>query len=97
MEMASTVSVSLDAEDTDALLREAPKAYHTQIHEVLLTALVLACARWTGQSSDARSTSKGMDAKRFSTTWICRAPLVGSRQSFRSCSMLKIVKDREKP
>jgi amino acid adenylation domain-containing protein/non-ribosomal peptide synthase protein (TIGR01720 family) len=49
--MASTVSVSLDAENTDALLREVPKAYHTQVHEVLLTALVLACARWTGQPS----------------------------------------------
>jgi amino acid adenylation domain-containing protein/non-ribosomal peptide synthase protein (TIGR01720 family) len=48
---ASTVSVSLDSQDTQALLREVPKAYHTQIHEVLLTALVLACARWTGESS----------------------------------------------
>jgi amino acid adenylation domain-containing protein/non-ribosomal peptide synthase protein (TIGR01720 family) len=51
METASTVSVSLDAEDTDALLHEVPKAYHTQVHEVLLTALVLAYAHWTGESS----------------------------------------------
>ena len=51
VETASTVSVSLDMEDTRALLREVPKAYHTQVHEVLLTALVLACARWTGESS----------------------------------------------
>ncbi|HEY6802283.1 MAG TPA: amino acid adenylation domain-containing protein [Pyrinomonadaceae bacterium] len=51
MEMARTVSLSLDTEDTDALLREVPKAYRTQIHEVLLTALLLACARWTGESS----------------------------------------------
>ena len=51
MEMASTVTVSLDTENTDALLREVPKAYHTQIHEVLLTALVLAGARWNGESS----------------------------------------------
>jgi amino acid adenylation domain-containing protein/non-ribosomal peptide synthase protein (TIGR01720 family) len=51
VEAASTVSVSLDMEDTHALLREVPKAYHTQTHEVLLTALVLACARWTGESS----------------------------------------------
>ena len=48
---ASTVSVSLDSQDTDALLHEVPKAYHTQIHEVLLTALVLAWEHWTGQSS----------------------------------------------
>jgi non-ribosomal peptide synthase protein (TIGR01720 family) len=48
---ASTVSVSLDSQDTHALLREVPKAYHTQIHEVLLTALALAGARWTGEST----------------------------------------------
>ncbi|HJP91744.1 MAG TPA: amino acid adenylation domain-containing protein [Pyrinomonadaceae bacterium] len=51
IESASTVSASLDHEDTDALLHEVPKAYHTQIHEVLLTALVLAYARWTGAAS----------------------------------------------
>ncbi|HKN84713.1 MAG TPA: condensation domain-containing protein, partial [Pyrinomonadaceae bacterium] len=51
IESASTVSASLDREDTDALLHEVPKAYHTQIHEVLLTAFALACARWTGESS----------------------------------------------
>ena len=50
-ESASTVTVSLDAQDTDALLHEVPKAYHTQIHEVILTAFVRAFARWTGQSS----------------------------------------------
>ena len=51
VDSASTITVSLDAEDTNALLREVPKAYHTQIHEVMLAAFVLACARWTGQSS----------------------------------------------
>lgn len=51
METASTVSVSLDSQDTDALLHEVPKAYHTQVHEVLLTALVLAYQHWTGESS----------------------------------------------
>ena len=51
METAGTVSVPLDLEDTDALLHEVPKAYHTQIHEVLLTSLVLAFQHWTGESS----------------------------------------------
>ncbi len=51
MDMVSTVSVSLDAQDTDALLHEVPKAYHTQVHEVLLTALVLAYQHWTSESS----------------------------------------------
>ncbi len=46
---AKSVSTSLSAEDTDALLHEAASAYHTQIHELLLTALVLACTPWTGR------------------------------------------------
>jgi len=44
-------SVSLDEERTRALLREVPKAYETQIDDVLLTALVRAFAGWTGSSS----------------------------------------------
>jgi len=46
---AKSVSTSLSVEDTDALLHEAASAYHTQIHELLLTALVLACTPWTGR------------------------------------------------
>jgi amino acid adenylation domain-containing protein/non-ribosomal peptide synthase protein (TIGR01720 family) len=45
---ACTVSVSLSAEETHALLFEVPKAYHTQINDALLTALVQTCAQWTG-------------------------------------------------
>jgi amino acid adenylation domain-containing protein/non-ribosomal peptide synthase protein (TIGR01720 family) len=48
---AQTVSVSLDADETRALLQEAPVAYRTQINEVLLTALVRAFAQWTGSQS----------------------------------------------
>jgi non-ribosomal peptide synthase protein (TIGR01720 family) len=47
---ASIVSVSLDAEETDALLRAAPTAYRTRINDVLLTALAWALCRWTGRS-----------------------------------------------
>jgi non-ribosomal peptide synthase protein (TIGR01720 family) len=46
---ASSVEMSLSPSETDALLHEVPRAYHTQINEVLLTALVLACAPWTGR------------------------------------------------
>ena len=42
------VSVALDAEDTDALLRAAPTAYRTRINDVLLAALARALSRWTG-------------------------------------------------
>ena len=44
-----TVSVALDAADTDALLRAAPTAYRTRINDVLLAALAWALARWTGR------------------------------------------------
>jgi amino acid adenylation domain-containing protein/non-ribosomal peptide synthase protein (TIGR01720 family) len=47
---ARTVSVSLSSEETQALLQEVPKAYQTQVNDVLLTALVQACAQWTGDS-----------------------------------------------
>ena len=45
---ARTVTVGLSAAETQALLQEVPKAYQTQINEVLLTAVVQAFATWTG-------------------------------------------------
>jgi non-ribosomal peptide synthase protein (TIGR01720 family) len=47
---ARTVSVSLSVEETRALLEEVPKAYNTQINDVLLTALVQVLAEWTGSN-----------------------------------------------
>ncbi|MEU3522502.1 non-ribosomal peptide synthase/polyketide synthase [Streptomyces sp. NPDC038707] len=46
---AATVSVELDEADTTALLRSAPTAYRTRVNDVLLAALALALARWTGR------------------------------------------------
>ncbi len=46
---ARTVSVSLDAEDTSALLQKVPQAYNTQINDVLLSALGLALTSWIGR------------------------------------------------
>jgi amino acid adenylation domain-containing protein/non-ribosomal peptide synthase protein (TIGR01720 family) len=48
---AQTVSVSLSTQETNALLQEVPKAYQTQINDVLLTALAQAFARWTGEGT----------------------------------------------
>ena len=48
---ARTVSVSLNVEETSALLQEVPKAYRTQINDVLLTALVQVLAAWSGSNS----------------------------------------------
>jgi amino acid adenylation domain-containing protein/non-ribosomal peptide synthase protein (TIGR01720 family) len=45
------VSVALGAEETRALLHDAPPAYHTQINDLLLTALAAAFARWTGDGA----------------------------------------------
>jgi non-ribosomal peptide synthase protein (TIGR01720 family) len=43
------VSISLDKTQTQALLNNVNKAYNTQINDVLLTALVQAFAKWTGE------------------------------------------------
>jgi amino acid adenylation domain-containing protein/non-ribosomal peptide synthase protein (TIGR01720 family)/FkbM family methyltransferase len=48
---ARSLSVSLSAEETRALLQEVPEAYRTQINDVLLTALAQAIAPWTGSRS----------------------------------------------
>ena len=46
---ARTISASLDEEETRALLQEVPEAYRTQINDVLLTAVVEAIGKWSGQ------------------------------------------------
>ncbi|MBV9775389.1 MAG: amino acid adenylation domain-containing protein, partial [Gemmatimonadetes bacterium] len=44
------VALSLTPAETEALLHEVPRAYRTQINDVLLTALVRATAAWTGDA-----------------------------------------------
>ncbi|MFI9379909.1 non-ribosomal peptide synthase/polyketide synthase [Kutzneria sp. NPDC052558] len=46
---SETITVRLDAETTDALLRKVPEAYRTQANDVLLSALGHALAEWTGR------------------------------------------------
>ena len=46
-----TVSVTLRLEETETLLHEVPKAYHTQMNDALLTALGQALAQWTSSRS----------------------------------------------
>ena len=45
---AAKVSHRISREQTQALLNEVPKVYHTQINDLLLTALMLAFREWTG-------------------------------------------------
>ncbi|MDX2592029.1 non-ribosomal peptide synthase/polyketide synthase [Streptomyces sp. WI03-4A] len=47
--LVETLTVALDEADTEALLRAAPTAYRTRVNDVLLAALALALARWTGR------------------------------------------------
>jgi len=48
---ANTVSLMLNVEETQALLQEVPKTYHTQINDVLLTALAQTFTQWTKEKS----------------------------------------------
>jgi len=48
---ACSIKVSLNEKETRALLQEVPKAYHTQINDILLTALVQVLATWSGSNS----------------------------------------------
>lgn len=45
-----TLSVSLKETETQALLQEVPAKYHTQINDVLLTALTKSFTEWTGET-----------------------------------------------
>jgi non-ribosomal peptide synthase protein (TIGR01720 family) len=49
VDSSCTVSVSLSLEETRSLLQEVPEVYHTEINDVLLTALVDAFGEWTGE------------------------------------------------
>jgi len=46
---AHTVSVGLEVDETAALLRDVPSAYRASVNDVLLAALVEACAGWTSE------------------------------------------------
>src|SRR5829696_1421980 len=48
---ARMFAVSLSIDETNALLQDVPAVYHTLIDDVLLTALVRAFRRWTGEDA----------------------------------------------
>jgi amino acid adenylation domain-containing protein/non-ribosomal peptide synthase protein (TIGR01720 family) len=50
-ESTETVTLKLTPEQTDALLRRIPAAFHSQINDVLLTALAESFRTWTGRES----------------------------------------------
>ena len=48
---ARTLAISLDAQQTRQLLQQAPAAYHTQVNDLLLTALARTLCRWSGDQA----------------------------------------------
>jgi non-ribosomal peptide synthase protein (TIGR01720 family) len=50
-ESTETVTAMLTAEQTELLLRDLPAAYHSQINDLLLTALAESFRPWTGRES----------------------------------------------
>ncbi|MCF4968894.1 non-ribosomal peptide synthetase [Nostoc sp. CMAA1605] len=48
---ANSIFLCLSESETRALLHDVPKAYNTQINDVLLTALVLVLSKWTDSRS----------------------------------------------
>ncbi|RBL90135.1 non-ribosomal peptide synthase/polyketide synthase [Chitinophaga flava] len=67
----SSLETKLDATFTQQLLQEAPRAYHTEINDILLSALALAVAKWNqasrvciGLESHGRQDIGSMDMSR---------------------------------
>ena len=48
MGTSRSITVSLTVEETQALLQKAPEAYHTQVNDLLLTALTQTLSTWAG-------------------------------------------------
>ncbi|MCB0165296.1 MAG: amino acid adenylation domain-containing protein [Anaerolineae bacterium] len=48
---AASLTCRLSVQETQALLQQAPAAYHTQVNDLLLAALLQTMVAWTGQST----------------------------------------------
>jgi non-ribosomal peptide synthase protein (TIGR01720 family) len=73
---SSTVTAALDAEQTRALLHDAPSAYNTEINDILLAALARAFAVWTGERAllvdlEGHGREEVLDGTDFSRTVGC--------------------------
>ena len=97
------VSMSLSAEETRSLLQEVPSVYHTQINDVLLTALVSTFAKWTGagelflelESHGREELYNGVDLSR-TVGWFTNAfpVLLELDQSFTTGQALQSIKEQ---
>jgi len=101
IESARRIQVSLGAEETRALLQEVPAAYHTQINDVLLTAVAQAFHAWTGEPSllisleghGREEISEDIDLSRtvgwFTTEFPVLLTLDGARSEFQALPIVK--------
>ncbi|OAD20109.1 peptide synthetase [Candidatus Thiomargarita nelsonii] len=93
-------SASLNQTQTQALLQEVPKAYQTQINDVLLTALLQTLHTWTGDSSclfDLESHGRQRDDVDVSRTigWFTSCfPVALQMHDTESGALLKSVKEQ---
>lgn len=78
------VTVRLDREHTDALLRRVPGVYRTRVDDVLLTALGRTLADWTGRATVAVGLEDTAARTSGPTTSTCPARSAGSPRSTRS-------------
>ncbi|MGB3534213.1 MAG: amino acid adenylation domain-containing protein [Microcoleaceae cyanobacterium] len=51
VEKSETVTIALSLETTEALLKDVPSAYNTQINDILLAALTITLSNWVSQDS----------------------------------------------
>ncbi|MDM3888926.1 non-ribosomal peptide synthetase [Pseudomonas sp. BCRC 81390] len=103
---ARTLAISLDAQQTRHLLQRAPAAYHTQVNDLLLTALARTLCRWSGDEAvlvqleghGRDGLFEDMDLTR-SVGWFTNAyplslrPLPGEDDAARSAS-IKCIKEQ---
>jgi non-ribosomal peptide synthase protein (TIGR01720 family) len=100
--LACSVSVTLGADRTEALLRDASQAYGTRIQELLLAALVRALSRWTGapryridlEGHGREELAEGIDLSRTVGWLTARYPVTLDVRGPGEAELVKSVKEQ---
>ncbi|WP_246507582.1 condensation domain-containing protein, partial [Nitrospira defluvii] len=99
---AETCHLSFSREETEALLRQAPAAYKTQVNDLLLTALVQAFHQWTGEDRllldleghGRESVVPGTDLSRTVGWFTSMFPLLLRRPDGSTADIVKGIKEQ---
>ena len=89
------ITARLDQAQTQALLKDAPAAYRTQVNDLLLTALGSALCQWSGHQKILDRSWKVMDGKIFIRISICRERSGGLLRCFQSSSIHRVIYRKE--